>query len=209
MPTAAGVCHSESMIPQDRHVPERVFLARHGQTTWNLEHRLQGQLDSPLTDDGVTQAESMARRLVGSGIGTVCSSPLGRALRTARIIAESLGVAVVEVPELAELDHGKLAGMTWEEIDEQFPTAREERADNRWGWAFPGGESYAQARARARKALSTCGWASDGIPLLVSHEMIGRMLRAELRGLDPNGALALRHPPGVIFEIERGAERVL
>lgn len=197
------------MIPQDRHVPERLFLARHGQTTWNLEHRLQGQLDSPLTDDGIAQAESLARRLAGSGIGTVCTSPLGRALRTAQIVAEGLGATVVEVPELAEIDHGELAGMTWEEIDEQFPTARAERADNRWGWAFPGGESYAQARARARKALSSCGWASDGAPLLVSHEMIGRMLRAELRGLDSVGALALRHPPGVVFEIERGVERML
>lgn len=135
------------MIPQDRHVPERLFLARHGQTTWNLEHRLQGQLDSPLTDDGIAQAESLARRLAGSGIGTVCTSPLGRALRTAQIVAEGLGATVVEVPELAEIDHGELAGMTWEEIDEQFPTARAERADNRWGWAFPGG-----ARATPRPA---------------------------------------------------------
>ncbi|WP_341945484.1 histidine phosphatase family protein [Microbacterium sp. LWH11-1.2] len=197
------------MIPQDRHVPERLFLARHGQTTWNLEHRLQGQLDSPLTADGIAQATAMAEHLVGSAVVTVCSSPLGRALRTAVIIAERIGADLIEVPELAELHHGELAGMTWEEIDQEFPGAREERAANRWGWAFPGGESYAQARARARKALSSCGWASNGIPLLVSHEMIGRMLRAELRGLDATAALGLRHPQGVIFEIERGSERML
>ena len=197
------------MIPQDRRVPEHLFLARHGQTTWNLEHRLQGQLDSPLTANGVAQAQTMAGHLAGSGVTTVCTSPLGRARETAIIIAERLGVELVEVPELAEIHHGVLAGKTWEEIDRDFPGAREERAANRYGWAFPGGESYAQARARARKALTSCGWASTGVPLLVSHEMIGRMLRAELRGLDPNGALALRHPPGVIFEIERGAERML
>jgi probable phosphoglycerate mutase len=197
------------MIPQDRHVPERLFLARHGQTTWNLEHRLQGQLDSPLTSEGVAQATAMAEQLADSGVVTVCTSPLGRALRTAVIIADRLGADLVEVPELAEVDHGALAGMTWDEIDEEFPGAREERAANRYGWAFPGGESYAQARARARKALSSCGWASTGVPLLVGHEMIGRMLRAELRGLDATTALALRHPQGVIFEIERGVERML
>lgn len=113
------------------------------------------------------------------------------------------------MPELAEVHHGGLAGKTWDEIDEEFPGAREERAANRYGWAFPGGESYAQARARARKALSSCGWASSGVPLLVSHEMIGRMLRAELRGLDAAGALALRHPHSVVFEIERGTEKML
>ncbi len=190
-------------------MPERLFLARHGQTTWNLEHRLQGQLDSPLTSEGVAQATAMAEQLADSGVVTVCTSPLGRALRTAVIIADRLGADLVEVPELAEVDHGALAGMTWDEIDEEFPGAREERAANRYGWAFPGGESYAQARARARKALSSCGWASTGVPLLVGHEMIGRMLRAELRGLDATTALALRHPQGVIFEIERGVERML
>ena len=197
------------MIPQDRHVPERLLLARHGQTVWNVEHRLQGQLNSPLTDEGVAQARRIAERLAGAGVLTVCSSPLGRALQTAVIIADRLGADVIEVPELSEVHHGELAGMTWEEIDEVYPTAREERAANRYGWAFPGGESYAQARARARKALSTCGWASDGVPLLVSHEMIGRMLRAELRGLDAPSALGLRHPHGVVFEIDRTSERML
>jgi broad specificity phosphatase PhoE len=197
------------MIPQDRHVPERLFLARHGQTRWNLEHRLQGQLDSPLSADGIRQAKSVAERMVGRGITTVCSSPLGRALRTAVIIAERIGAELVEVPDLAEVHHGEMAGLTWSDIDELFPAAREERAANRYGWAFPGGESYAQARARARRALTACGWSSTGAPLLVSHEMIGRMLRAELRGLDAATALSLRHPHDVVFEIEHGAERML
>jgi probable phosphoglycerate mutase len=83
------------MIPQDRHVPERLFLARHGQTTWNLEHRLQGQLDSPLTAEGIAQARTMGERLIGSGVRIVCSSPLGRALRTAVIIAERLGADLI------------------------------------------------------------------------------------------------------------------
>lgn len=190
-------------------MPERLFLARHGQTVWNLEHRLQGQLDSPLTDEGERQAIATATTLRGAAITTVCTSPLGRALRTAEIIAERLDAELVEVADLAEVHHGEMAGLTWSEIDERFPTARAERAENRYGWAFPGGESYAQARARARRALTACGWSTDGVPLLVSHEMIGRMLRAELRGLDPAQALALRHPHGVVFEIDAGAERML
>jgi broad specificity phosphatase PhoE len=197
------------MIPQDRHVPERLLLARPGPSTWNLEHRLQGQLDSPLTAEGLAQAHAIAERLGGADVRTVCSSPLGRALQTAAIIADRLGADLIEVPELSELHHGQLAGMTWAEIDAAYPTARAERAANRYGWAFPGGESYAQARSRARKALSSCGWLSTGTPLLVSHEMIGRMLRAELRGLDPSSALGLRHPHGVIFEIDSTSERML
>ncbi|MBT2475466.1 histidine phosphatase family protein [Microbacterium sp. ISL-103] len=197
------------MIPQDRRVPEHVFLVRHGQTRWNLEHRMQGQLDSPLTQDGIRQAERVAERLTGRGITTVCSSPLGRALRTSVIVADRIGADLVEVPELADVHHGDMAGLTWDEVDDRYPSARDSRADNRYGWAFPGGESYAQARSRARRALSACGWAAEGTPLLVSHEMLGRMLRAELRGLDATAALSLRHPHDVVFEIENGVERLL
>jgi probable phosphoglycerate mutase len=197
------------MIPQDRHVPERLFLVRHGQTTWNRERRLQGQLDSPLTAEGIAQAHAIAERLRHAGVGTICSSPRGRALATAAIIGERRGAEVVEVAELADVHHGDLAGMTWEEIDQAYPAARAERAANRYGWAFPSGESYAEARSRARRALSVCGWMASGVPLLVTHESIGRMLRAELRGLDASGALALRHPHGVVFEIAGRTERVL
>lgn len=190
-------------------MPERLFLVRHGQTRWNLAHRLEGQQDSPLTGDGIRQAKSVAERLVGRGITTVCTSPLGRTLRTALIIAARIDAEVVEVPELAEVDHGEMAGLTWGEIDERFPTAREERAGNLYGWAFPRGESYAQARARARQALSSCGWASTGAPVLVTHEMLGRMIRAELGGLEPASALSLRHPHDVVFEIDRGVESMI
>ncbi|WP_372968822.1 histidine phosphatase family protein [Microbacterium sp.] len=197
------------MIPQDRHVPEHLLLVRHGQTQWNREHRLQGQLDSALTEEGIRQATTIARRLDGRAITTVCSSPLGRAMGTAAIIADHLGAELVEVAELADLHHGDLAGLTWDEVDLRFPTAREERAANRYGWAFPGGESYAQARARARRALSACGWAASGTPVVVTHEMLGRMVRAELRGLDIGSALALRHPHDVVFDIDRGVETML
>lgn len=197
------------MIPQDRHVPERLLLVRHGQTQWEREHRLHGQLDSALTEDGIRQANVIARRLHGRGIMTVCSSPLGRAMSTACIIADLLGAELIEVPELADVHHGDLAGLTWDEVDQRFPAAREERAANRYGWAFPGGESYAQARARARRALSACGWAATGTPVIVTHEMIGRMVRAELRGLDIGSALGLRHPHDVVFDIDHGVETIL
>lgn len=196
------------MIPQDRHVPEHLFLVRHGVTVWDRERRLQGQLDSPLTEDGVRQVRALATRLDGSGITEVCSSPLGRALRTAEILASHLGVDVIEMEDLSEVHHGEMAGLTWEEVEERFPGARADRAANRYGWAFAGGESYAQARARARRALSECGWESRGVPLLITHEMIGRMLRAELRGLDAATALALRHPHDLVIEFAKGVELV-
>jgi broad specificity phosphatase PhoE len=190
-------------------MPDRFFLARHGQTEWNRERRLQGQLDSPLTEAGVEHAHEIARRLDGAGVRLICTSPLGRARRTAEINAERLDVEVVQVDALAEIHHGSFAGRTWDELEALRPGIRELRSENRYGWAFPGGESYASARPRAISALDECFWAGEGPPLLVTHEMIGRLLRAAMRGYGHADALALRHPHGLVFEVTRDAERLL
>lgn len=203
------MCHSVDMSRHDLRMPERLFLARHGQTAWNHEHRLQGRLDSPLTDAGIGHAREIAHRLEGAGVGIVCTSPLGRARRTAEIVAEHLGAEIVVVDELAEVDHGSFAGRTWAELEEAYPGVRALRSENRYGWAFPGGESYASARPRAIRALEAAFWASAGSPLLVTHEMIGRLLRGAMRGCGHAETLALRHPHGVVLEVTRHAERMI
>ncbi|MBS1698132.1 MAG: histidine phosphatase family protein [Actinobacteria bacterium] len=190
-------------------MPDRLFLARHGQTVWNSERRLQGQLDSPLTEAGLEHAHEIARRLEGTEVAVVCTSPLGRARRTADIIAEHLDLDVVPVDELTELHHGSFAGYTWDELESARPGIRALRSENRYGWAFPGGESYASARPRAIRALESCFWADAGVPLLVTHEMIGRLLRAVMLGYGHADALALRHPHGVVLDVSRSTERVL
>lgn len=197
------------MLPRDRAIPHGIYLARHGQTQWSSAGRLQGQLDSPLTADGIAHAVGIGRAVEDAGVEVVCSSPLGRALRTAVIAAELLGADVVEIPELAELHHGAMAGLTRDEIAERFPDELEARAENRWGRPFPSGESYAGARGRARRALELCAIETDRAPLIITHEMIGRLLRAEMRGLSPTDALGLRHPHGVVFHIDHDAERLL
>src|SRR5690242_580485 len=71
-----------------------IFLVRHGETEWNLARRYQGWSDSPLTPAGIAQAEAMGRRLCQlpeAAEAEIVASPLGRARRTAEIIAECLG----------------------------------------------------------------------------------------------------------------------
>ncbi|UJP11670.1 histidine phosphatase family protein [Microbacterium sp. KUDC0406] len=175
-------------------------VVRHGQTEWNTLGRLQGQLDSPLTAQGVEQARAMATELDGLDIGRIVSSPLGRASVTATIIGDRLGLPIEYAEDLAEVHHGELAGLTWDEIDQKHPEIRASRGADRYNWTFPGGESYATARLRARAFLAAL---DDCTPVLVvAHEMIGRMLRAELLGLTPDEALALRHPHGEILRFE-------
>ncbi|WP_426513149.1 histidine phosphatase family protein [Dactylosporangium sp. McL0621] len=181
---------------------DAVFLARHGQTQWNLLRRRQGRLDSPLTSDGLAQAHRHASTLRNRGIDGIFVSPLGRALATARIISDALRLEIEVVDELAELDHGQFSGLIDEQIDAQFPGDRQRRAADKYQWRFPDGESYADADPRAARALHQVSRKPAKRPLIVSHEMIGRMLQRHLLGLDPHVALARSHPHDVVFEID-------
>lgn len=180
---------------------DAVVLARHGQTEWNAAGRRQGQLDSPLTTLGRAQADAIADAVAVLPIDGIFSSPLGRALDTAATAAQRLGLPVTVLPELAEVHHGEMAGLTREEIDARFPGAMTSRAHDLYRWAFPGGESYADAAERAVTALSATAAAGFRNPLLVSHEMIGRMLARALLDTAAATALTWRQPNDVLLHV--------
>jgi probable phosphoglycerate mutase len=181
---------------------ETVFLARHAQTEWNVQRRRQGRLDSPLTPAGREQTRRHAVALKTMAIDAIFTGPLGRTRETARIIGDALALQPVIVDDLAELDHGAFSGLTGEEIDARFPGERRRRASAKYEYRFPGGESYADAEVRVTRALA----AAEGPrrPLLVAHEMVGRLVRRQLLGLDPAAAMGLHHPHDVIFRIDPG-----
>lgn len=183
-----------------------MYLARHGETVWNKVGRRQGQLDSDLTDKGLAQARQHASRLVGRGIDAIFASPLGRALTTARLIGESLGLTVKVVDELAEVHHGDFAGLSNAEILLRYPLEVARRERDKYTWVFPGGESYAAADTRAGRILALLGQVDR--PLLVSHEMIGRMLLKNLLGLQADEALRRSQPNDVIYEVDPARKTV-
>ena len=94
------------------------------------------------------------------------------------------------------------SGLTNDEIDARWPGERERRAVDKYEWRFPGGESYADADRRVARALDAVRLRPSRRPLLVAHEMVGRMVQRHLLGLDPVAALARRHPHDVVFEID-------
>jgi probable phosphoglycerate mutase len=99
----------------------RILLARHGETDWNRVGRWQGQADPPLNDAGRSQAAELAERLAGDGIAVIYSSDLARASQTAHVVAERLGLDVVEDAGLREIDVGSWSGLTRAEVEQRFP----------------------------------------------------------------------------------------
>lgn len=167
-----------------------IFLARHGETEWNVAGRRQGQLDSPLTDRGWADALNVAAIAATLDLDSVFTSPLGRAHKTALITARHVELTVSVVDELSELHHGSLAGMTRAETEEAYPGELDRRDSDKYNWRFPDGESYAELDERVATALKEVAVAATSRPLIVSHAMTMRMLLKNLLGVDAATALA-------------------
>lgn len=177
------------------------YLARHGRTAWNDEGRWQGRADSPLTEEGVVHTASLAAAAASLAIDGVFTSPMGRARTTALAGAGAVGLTPVVLESLAEMDHGGMTGLTPREAEARFPGLLEKRPPDKYHWQFPRGESYALVRARAEAALERIGESGCRYPLIVSHEMTGRMLLQLLSDCPVEEALASRQPHDVVYEV--------
>jgi broad specificity phosphatase PhoE len=98
-----------------------ILLARHGETDWNVEGRLQGWDDKPLNENGRAQARELAARIADVRFDAVYASDLARARETAEIVAEPHGVPVLVEPGLREMHYGSWSGLTRAEIEERYP----------------------------------------------------------------------------------------
>jgi len=120
------------------------LLLRHGETLWNREGRLQGWQDSPLTEDGLAQADALAARLADERLNVLVASDLGRARDTAVPIAGRLGLPLALDAGLRERCYGVLEGMTWREIECTHPDVYVRLKARDVDYVVPGGESATQ-----------------------------------------------------------------
>jgi broad specificity phosphatase PhoE len=159
-------------------VSEALFiLIRHAESEWNASGRWQGQADPPLSAAGRRQAAALARALAGESLEVLVASDLARAAETARILGAALGLTPGLDPRLRELDVGRWAGLTREQIarDEAQALARFEAGDPD---ARPGGgETRRELRARVRSAAAALARQHAGRRVaLVTHLGVVRAL---------------------------------
>jgi len=157
-------------------VATTLLLARHGETDWNRDRRIQGHSDVPLNDAGRAQAAELGRRLDVLRLGAVYSSDLSRARETA-VIAVGGRLPVIELDALREKHFGTWEGLTDADVLRRFPNARA----GQWG----DGETGEKMSSRVVAALLGIAAAHhDETVLVVTH---GGPIRAALRreGIDP------------------------
>lgn len=148
----------------------QLVLVRHGVTAWNRDKRFQGQIDTPLSDEGHLQARLAGRRLAREPVAAVYSSDLARARDTAAAIATALGQPVHDAPGLRERAYGVFEGRTHDEI-------KHDLADHyaRWSardpdYAVPGGETLRALQARVLDEMTTIARRHVGqTAVLVTH----------------------------------------
>jgi broad specificity phosphatase PhoE len=166
------------------------WLARHGETDWNLEGRFQGQSDPPLNASGLAQAQQIAGLLVGAGIQTIYCSDLQRALLTAQIIGNKLGIIPQVDNRLREIHLGAWEGMLVEQIKSKYPEIWHRRQLDPVNVHPPGGENLSELALRVWAAGNQiAGNHPNETVLIVSHGVSLACLICRVRGLPLEQAL--------------------
>ena len=180
-----------------RRMPDRLILVRHGESTWNAEERLQGQLDPPLSERGREQARTLVGAADGLPAERVVCSDLGRARET----AELMGLAPGRLdPRWREIDVGEWGGRTAAEIDAQGGELTNWRGGPRTAAGGEPWDAFAQRVAGAVDELVAAG----GPWLVVCHGGCIRAAAAHVTGAD---RLHLGSPPNASLTVFELGER--
>jgi probable phosphoglycerate mutase len=144
-----------------------LILVRHGLTEWNREGRIQGHSDSALTTEGIEQARSIGARLREEAIDLMVSSDLGRARHTATLIASDIGHEIGFDERLRERSFGVAEGLSYAEIQRDYPEMFSRVRETDPHFAVPGGETRAQFSQRVVSAIGNLAEQHNGKKLLV------------------------------------------
>jgi 2,3-bisphosphoglycerate-dependent phosphoglycerate mutase len=167
----------------------RITAIRHGETAWNVDTRIQGQLDIGLNAKGRWQAERAGAALAVDDIDVVYSSDLWRAYDTALSVAKPHGLTVQTDEALRERGFGDFQGKTFAEIEAAMPEQALLWRKRVPDFAPPGGESLLQLRERVTQCIRTLAEKNVGKHIVVvSHGGVMDVLYRAATGLDIQAA---------------------
>ncbi len=189
----------------------RLIVVRHGETQYNIEHRITGQSDIPLSPLGERQAERVGAYLANENLDLIVSSDLQRAHATAQAIADLHNVPVYEDADLREIAMGQWEGHNSEEIARLFADSQVEWRTDAVHYAIPnGGENLSQVHTRIARAVER--WYTqypDATVVWVTHGGIIGLLACHLLDIDISRRWQFRHDNASISEFWLRTERVI
>jgi probable phosphoglycerate mutase len=186
----------------------RLCIVRHGETAWNAEHRVQGQLDEPLNATGQAQALAASKILSREKFDAIYASDLSRARQTAAPTAKNLALEVLIDKDLRERHYGIFERLTYAEVKEKFPEdyARFDARDP--DYDFRTGESLKDFSARSIAVIARIAKAHEGKSILVfTHGGILDKLYRHITGLSLSAPRDFGIPNAGLNRIEWVADR--
>ena len=183
-----------------------VYIARHGETIWNVHKRVQGESNSPLTVNGLRQRRALYLSLKDKGIDRIYTSTLTRAIETAAPIAREAGMIPTADAALNECSFGLLEGELLEELDLW--------AEETWHWWLQdpinhripgGGENYQDLKTRIELFFNQYqkSWEGSTV-LIVGHVCINRLVVGHLAGLSLEESIRIDQDNDLIYRVDVG-----
>ncbi|MCM3693791.1 histidine phosphatase family protein [Neobacillus niacini] len=161
-----------------------LYITRHGETEWNQEKRMQGWLDSNLTENGIKNAVSLGERLKETELTAIFASPSGRTKATASLIRGERDIPVIYDENLREIKLGQWEGKTHSLIKELYQTQFEAFWNAPHQYTSVEGETFVETRARASKVLNRIKREyKSGNILIVTHSVVIKCLYSFFKNL--------------------------
>jgi len=178
-----------------------IYMVRHGETPWNVEGRYQGQLDPPLTEKGLRQAQATASELAPLGFDAIYSSDLTRARQTAQALAAETGLPIQFDPRLREIHQGEWQGVLIGDIRKRWPDEIHGWENDPWRHHPPGGESLQQQQTRVFAAFDDIAAQHPGGKVAVfTHKLPVALLKIRFQAYPPEQIWSLL-PANAAWEI--------
>ncbi len=162
---------------------KNLLFVRHGETEWNKNNLIQGNLDIPISSIGLSQAKKLKPYLENIPFEKVFSSDLSRARDTAKILMEGRHLTLQEDVRLRERDFGLWQGMSLEDIEEKKSKDFSDWRSNPFNYRVPEGESMKTMLERVFSFLDSIKSLNDGNYLIVTHGGIIKPLVFNLFGI--------------------------
>jgi probable phosphoglycerate mutase len=161
----------------------RLYITRHGTTEWNIEKRLQGWGDSPLTEEGINRAVSLGESLADVDFDIIYTSPQKRAMETAKLIMGNKNTKIITHDGLKELRFGIWEGMELDEINEKYPEEYYLYRNRPELYIPIDGESFKDLFNRVESFLEELKAVDYKNVLIVTHGMTIKTLITIIKGL--------------------------
>ena len=181
-----------------------IYIARHGETTWNAEGRIQGWSDPELSPLGYSQSLALLEHLKDRPLRAIYSSDLQRSYLTAQHIARHLGLPILRQTELKEIGFGMLEGKNLFQFDEELKNQWNRFKDDRFSYRIPGAENYADVANRLKPFMERILQQHEGEEILiVGHRVVNRLLIGMFMGFPLERTLKIEQTNDCLYLIER------